>query len=159
MNSDVTLRAATFSDIEQLEGLYAAFFAEDGIAVPAARIRTNLGQMLTDDRARIVVAESAGAVVGLASVSTTFGVEFGCAAEFEDLYVVPNWRGRGVAHKLVDAIIAWSDGQGAEVIALVITGQAEAEQGLTRFYQRHGFVVTDRITMYRERGRVAIRVP
>ena len=147
----VVVRPATSADQDSLIGLYADFFAEDGIDVPRGRIAANLAKMLADPRAMILVADGADGIVGLASASTTYGVEFGCAAEFEDLYVIPTCRGQGLSHALVDAMIVWADSQNAEVMALVITAQAERDQTLTRFYSRHGFEVTDRITMYRAR--------
>ena len=145
----VEVRRATQADHASLTRLYAGFFAEDGISVPEDRIAQNLAQMMADTRAAVFVARVSDKVIGLAAGSKTFGVEFGWAVEFEDLYVHPDHRGQGVSHRLVAAVTAWADAQDAAIVELVITAEAEADQGLTRFYARHGFVQSDRVIMHR----------
>ncbi|MBP5857082.1 GNAT family N-acetyltransferase [Marivibrio halodurans] len=145
-------RAARPGDIEALTDLYTAFYREDGIAADPARIRRNLATMLRDDRARILVAPHEGVPIGMASATLTFGIEFGWAAEVEDLYVDPAHRGRGLARRLVVNIMEWARVRGAEEIILIITPEAERAQGLTRFYRKLGFSESGRITMYRDAG-------
>ncbi|NDW58792.1 GNAT family N-acetyltransferase [Yangia sp. PrR004] len=143
------IRPATSSDRDCLFGLFRDFFLEDGITTTPEDIRANLGTMLQDPRATIFVAESDGAIVGLSSGSLTFGVEFGCAAELEDLYVTPSHRARGWARKLAMAVLVWAQANGARETYLVITPEAERRQGLTAFYRKLGFVNSHRTTMYR----------
>lgn len=146
-------RAALPGDIEALTDLYAAFYQEDGIPADPARIRRNLATMLRDDRARILVVPHGGphgdVPIGMASATLTFGIEFGWAAEIEDLYVAPAHRGRGLARRLVLDVVEWARMRGAEEIILIITPEAERAQGLTRFYRNLGFSDSGRITMYR----------
>ena len=148
----VTLREAELSDLVPLVALFRDFFAEDGIVVAPSTIRPNLERMLGDARARIVVAETEAGLLGMASGSLTYGVEFGCAAEVEDLYVVPGRRGRGLARLLMTRVLHWAEDAGASEIMLVITPDAEEAQGLTRFYEGFGFRVSQRITMSRSTG-------
>ena len=145
------LRAAQEADADSLAALYAEFFAEDAIEADPAALAANIRQMIGDPRACLWVAEEAGTLVGLASASLTFGVEFGCAAEIEDLYVAPAARGRGHARRLFEAALAWSEAQGAAEILLVITPEAEAAQSLTALYGKFGFRDSRRILMYKSR--------
>ncbi|ETX13405.1 hypothetical protein OCH239_10510 [Roseivivax halodurans JCM 10272] len=146
---EVKIRTAEFQDLDTLTPLFEAFFAEDGISVEPAAIRTNLDRMLRDDRACFFVAEADTGIVGMVSGSLTFGVEFGGAAEVEDLYVAPRFRGLGVARTLMKRVLQWADDKGASEIILVITPEAERTQGLTRFYESFGFRNSQRITMYK----------
>jgi ribosomal protein S18 acetylase RimI-like enzyme len=144
------IRCAIEEDIEALVCLYLAFFREDGISTAHEVLERNLRLMIGDPRASVFVAEEGKEIVGLASATVTLGVEFGLAAEIEDLYVQPEWRGHGLARRLMDVVLQWSCEKGAKEIILVITPGAEAEQRLTAFYQRFGFMNSGRITMYLE---------
>ncbi|TMV92696.1 GNAT family N-acetyltransferase [Thioclava sp. BHET1] len=146
------IRPALLSDVDALAPLFLDFFNEDGIAVDPAAIRANLERMLRDDRACVFVADAGSGIVGMASGSLTFGVEFGCAAEVEDLYVVPSSRGKGLAKALLNRVLSWADSQNASETYLIITKEAERDQGLTRFYEGFGFKASQRLMMYRGRS-------
>jgi GNAT superfamily N-acetyltransferase len=152
---ETNIRVAKLSDLDALGSLFVAFFAEDGISTEQGAIRVNLDRMLRDDRACFYVAETEAGIVGMSSGSLTFGVEFGCAAEVEDLYVAPRFRGRGFARMLMNRVLQWAGEQGASEIILVITAEAERTQGLTRFYEGFGFSNSQRITMYQSALRSA----
>lgn len=145
----IKIRTAKSLDHDTLVQLFDAFFTEDGISVEPPAIKANLDRMLRDDRACFFVAEADAGIVGMASGSLTFGVEFGSAAEVEDLYVAPSFRGLGVARTLMNRVLQWADKKGASEIILVITPEAEHIHGLTRFYEGFGFRNSQRITMYR----------
>lgn len=54
-------------------------------------------------------------------------------------WVAPDYRGRGVAGALLDAVVDWAREQGADVVTLwVVDGNEPA----TRLYVRHGFQPT-----------------
>lgn len=142
------IRTATPGDLETLATLYAAFFAEDAIAVPPA-LRDNLAAMLADPDALVALAGPAEAPLGLVSATLTRGAEFGLSAELEDLYVVPAMRGRGLARRLIGHAVAWCEGRGARVLSLVVTPEAEADQGLVAFYARFGFADSGRRLLIR----------
>lgn len=148
-----SLRRAKPEDAEPMTDLYAAFFREDAIETPKEQIRHNLERMLKDERAAIWIAEGeAGEMLGFSSASLTFDVEFGCAAEIEDLYVIPAARGRGLSRHLLMEALGWAEQSGAREIMLVITPESEAEQGLVQFYEKFGFRDSQRTMMYRRTG-------
>lgn len=143
------IRRATATDADTLAALYSQFFAEDAIDVPPEAILRNLSAMLRDDRAAAWIAEEAGQVVGFSSATLTFGVEFGWASEIEDLYVLPEYRGKGLARNLFQAAVEWAERRGALEILLVITPEAETDQGLIAFYEKLGFHKSNRHVMYK----------
>ncbi len=143
------IRPATPSDLPRLAALYGMFFLEDGIATAPETIEANLAHMIKDPRATIFVAQEAEEIEGFSAGSLTFGIEFGWAAELEDLFVIPARRGLGWARKLAAAVLEWAEANGAQETYLVITSQAQEEQGLTTFYERLGFENSGRITMFK----------
>lgn len=146
------LRQANTTDVSALTPLYSAFFEEDGISVSPSRIAENLPLMIEDERAAIIVADDGGRLAGFVSLSLTFGIEFGWAAEIEDLYVTPQRRGAGLARRLMNAALDWADARGATSTIAVVTPEAERSQGLTLFYRQFGFRDCERITLYRPGG-------
>ena len=144
-----TVRQAGEADAKALAPLYEQFYTEDGIKTGPDDIRRNLSAMLADDRAAIWVAENAGEIVGFSSATLTLGVEFGWASELEDLYILPEFRGKGLARTILQAAVNWAEENGATDVILVITPEAEADQGLVGFYDKLGFRKSDRIVMYK----------
>lgn len=146
---EISVRRARQGDETRLLPLYLDFYREDGIAVSEHLVARNLSHMLVDDRAGIWIAEENDNPIGMSSATVTFGVEFGWACELEDLYVVPGQRGKGLSRELLSAAIDWARDHGAKQIILVITPEAEAEQGLSDYYRKLGFTDSGRITMYK----------
>lgn len=137
-------RAAGREDLSELAALYRAFFAEDAIALPAG-LEENIAAMLDDPRAAIWLLKAGGGpALGFSSATLTRGAEFGLSAEVEDLYILPAARGQGHSKRLLAAALAWCRARGAKVASVVVTPEAEAEQGLSRFYTAQGFADTGR---------------
>lgn len=146
--SAAEIRAATPDDAASLAPLYAAFFTEDAVPVPPD-LTANLAAMLADPDAMVAILGPSATPLGLVSASLTRGAEFGLSAEIEDLYVVPEARGQGHARRLLEHAISWCEGRGARVLSLVITPEAEADQGLSALYTRFGFRDSGRLLMIR----------
>ncbi|MBO6837916.1 MAG: GNAT family N-acetyltransferase [Alphaproteobacteria bacterium] len=144
----ITLKRATGADAHRLTDLYVDFYAEDAIDVPRERVAENVAFMAEDDRAAIWIAERNGEPVGMSSATITFGVEFGWACELEDLYIRPDHRGQGLSRRLLGAAIDWARDRKVTQVILVITPEAEAEQGLSAYYRKLGFQDSGRVTMY-----------
>lgn len=60
----------------------------------------------------------------------------GVAIELARFYVDAPWHGRGIAHKLMDAVIAEASNRGARTLWL---GVWERNTRAMRFYSKHGF--------------------
>jgi GNAT superfamily N-acetyltransferase len=67
-----------------------------------------------------------------------------------DLYVVPEWRGRGLARRLVAAVEAFLVSRGAAGYQVTVTPHAEAAHGMGRFYAGLGFTDEGRRILYRD---------
>jgi aminoglycoside 6'-N-acetyltransferase I len=146
----LVVRAVGVPDLAAACSLLARFFAEEGFATPAERIATNLRAMINDPFCWAAMAWEKGALVGITTISTNRGVEFGLQGEIGDLYVVPEARGRGVARALVDASLAWCRGRGCASVQVVITPEGQRAHDLLGFYHRLGFAPTGRMLVLRE---------
>jgi GNAT superfamily N-acetyltransferase len=127
--------------------LLARFFREEDFATPRHLIAQNLDQMLADETCWVAVALALGRPSGVITVTTMRYVEWGRLAEIGDLYIVPAHRGRGLARKLVDAAVVWSQQRGCAGIYVTVTPEGEARHRLSRFYERLDFEPTGRTTM------------
>ncbi|MGE0238201.1 MAG: GNAT family N-acetyltransferase [Parvibaculaceae bacterium] len=126
-------------DLGQACGLLIRFFREEGFDTPDAVIRRHTAVMAGLDTCGLFVAESAGQVVGVATVSLEFGIEFGWGAEMGDLYVLPEWRGKGLSRRLVLAIEDFLKDRGATFYQVTVTPNAQEAHDLKSFYDRLGF--------------------
>ena len=80
-------------------------------------------------------------------MTTMLYIEWRRLGEIGDLYVLPPARGRGVAHALVDAALAWCRDRGCSAVSVTIAPPRQAE--LDRFYSRLGFEATGRTMVVR----------
>ena len=143
MTSDerLTVRPARMEDLERLVGLLGLLFAmEEDFCFDAARQRQGLALLLDDERARVLVAERAGGVVGMCTgqlvVSTAEG---GPALLVEDVVVDPDHRGRGVGSALLAALADWARGRGVRRLQLLADG---SNGPALAFYDRLGWRAT-----------------
>lgn len=100
-------------------------------------------QRLSDDEWRGRLADRAVflAEVGSHRVGLAAGIRADQPedAELISMWVAPAWRGRGVGHRLVEAVLEWAAGEGFRGVRLwVADGNPRAE----RLYARHGFART-----------------
>jgi len=84
--------------------LLVRFFEEEAFETPAEMIRQRAAQMAAIDACGLFIAEAGQSALDVATVSVEFGIEFGWSAEMGDLYVVPEWRGKGVSRALLRPI-------------------------------------------------------
>ena len=83
------------------------FFREEGFDTPDDAIAANARKMTGIEACGLFVAEDRDAAIGVATVSLEFGIEYGWLAEMGDLYVVPEWRGRGLSGAIIAEIEAF----------------------------------------------------
>lgn len=116
--------------------------------MPPAQMRTRLGKMLKDDESAVFLAWFGDEAVGVATVTTSNGIELGLSAELEDLYVLPEARGSGVGGALIASVKDWCRTQGCTLISVVVTPKGQAAHNLIEYYNRRGFEETGRTLMF-----------
>jgi len=126
--------------------LLARFFREEGFATPPQRIAENLDRMLADPFCWCALALADGKAQAVVTVSTVLYVEWGRLGEIGDLYILPEYRGRGLARLLIERAKNWCRAQGCSAVSVTITPTGEARHRLSRFYSRLGFEPTGRMS-------------
>ena len=92
----------TSGDISGLKPLHAAYKREIGEDVPSDEDFERLAAAMRAGRIRFFGCAAEGALVGICSIAPTFSTfNYGPAGVFEDFYIVPDHRHRGIARQLV----------------------------------------------------------
>lgn len=125
--------------------LLVRFFAEEGFGGDPATIAARFEALRCEPHHWAALALDAGVPVGVTTVTTMLYVEWGRIAEIADLYVLPEYRRRGIARALIQAAVAWSREHSCSGVAVIMTPEGEAAHGLSRFYEGQGFARTGRI--------------
>jgi GNAT superfamily N-acetyltransferase len=138
--SEVRIRRLSENDdLTQACELLVRFFREEDFSTPQEVIRHHTAIMAGLDNCGLFTAEAAGVAIGVATISLEFGIEFGWGAEMGDLYVLPEWRGKGVSRRLVLAIEDFLMERGASFYQVTVTPYAQEAHDLKNFYDRLGF--------------------
>lgn len=91
------------ADMEALEALQAAYKREIGEDAPTAEDLDRLRSAVEGGEILFYGCEDAGRVVGCCSVSPTFSTfDYRPGGVFEDFYIIPEYRHRGIARGLVE---------------------------------------------------------
>lgn len=133
------LDAARTDELPQLVALLTILFSQEAEFTADYDKQTRaLEKILSDESAGTVyVAREDGLVVAMASlIYTVSTAEGGTAALFEDLVVLPTYRGRGIATALVAFVIAEARRRGVLRLTLLTDTQNERAQ---EFYRGLGF--------------------
>jgi GNAT superfamily N-acetyltransferase len=133
--------------LEDASRLLVRFFREEQFDTPDETIIANTRRMAAIDLCGLFLAEAAGEAVGVATVSIEFGIEYGYSAEMGDLYVVPEWRGRGVSRKLVAAVEDYLRKMGSPTYRVTLAPYGEETHGLSQFYAALGFESEGRLIL------------
>lgn len=143
------IRRGDETDIEIVTELIRRFFAAEGFSTPTGVIAARAPEMLTGRGNAVMLAFDDDLPIGIATVSTRFGFESGRLAEIEDLFVVPEHRGNGVATALLGETMLWCRHQGYEELEVVVTPEeAERQSYLIAWYGRLGFSDTSRRVLH-----------
>lgn len=140
------------TNIESLEPaleLVARFFREEGFDTPADAQHSNLLTLLSSPASAVFLAWRDAKAVGIATVTTSVGLEYGLSAEMEDLYVLPSERSAGIAHALIAEVITWCKDKGVSAILVTVTPEGEKKHKLLEFYQQQGFANHGRLILER----------
>jgi GNAT superfamily N-acetyltransferase len=145
MTPGFTIRRATVDDVEELVRLRHAMQGEmeHGYEVASPddiidQMRDYFAKQLSGFHFAAFFAEAAGKVIGTGGV-VVFDVPpspsnpGGAEGYVMNMYTEPEWRGKGVAHAIVDALVKHAYGEGARRMWLRTTDDGE------RVYERFGF--------------------
>jgi len=132
------IRAAGEGDREAVLWLLSAQLRDHGIGTPEADLSRVVDLLLCrPHRGRFLLAIDAGRPVGLVAVSFGFPMEHGGrGAWLEELYVMPDARGRGLGESLLRAALDLAAADGAVAIDLEIE---RGHERVERLYRRAGF--------------------
>ncbi|WP_418059111.1 GNAT family N-acetyltransferase [Pimelobacter simplex] len=139
----VTVRTAQADDVDAVREVGHRTWPPTYTPIAGADyVRTGLEQWWSRERTaqsiaagRVLVAERAGAVVGMAA----YTVE-GDALDLWRLYVVPEAHGTGAGHALLEAVTA-GPAAGLRVVRLA---HMDGNTAARAFYERQGFTETHR---------------
>jgi aminoglycoside 6'-N-acetyltransferase I len=149
VRSPLTIQQVEVDSFETAVRLLEQFFSEEGFDTPPQQMRVSLQTMIAGPGSTVFLARRGQEAVGVATVTTSVGLEYGRSAELEDLYVLPKERRSGVASALIEAVCAWCREKGVSVVLVTVTSEGESEHGLTDFYRRRGFSATGRVNLER----------
>lgn len=136
------------SAFEEILPLIERFFVEEGFHTPPIQIREHLLTLLADPESAVFLAQRGTRPIGVATVTTSQGIELGLSAELEDLYVLPDARKQGAGHALVEAVREWCRCQGCTLVSVVVTPQGQAAHDLIDYYRGQGFEETGRTLLF-----------
>jgi GNAT superfamily N-acetyltransferase len=144
-----TIRAATEADLNALVRLLGLLFSLEADFRPdPPRQRRGLLLMLEEPERRVVlVAERAGAVIGMVTLQLVVSTAEGApSAWIEDMVVEERERGGGVGRALLEAAGRWAHGRGATRLQLLAD---RANRPALRFYRRLGWCETQLVCLRR----------
>lgn len=125
------------------------FFSEEGFHTSAGEMRSSLQTMIVSPDNAVFLARRGTQALGVATVTISVGVEYGLSAELDDLYVLPEVRGSGVAGALIEEVCSWCQQRGCTTVLVTVTPEGEATHNLIDFYGRRGFANTGRVILER----------
>jgi len=94
-----------------------------------------------DENARLYLAFDGDTAVAMTSVCLGTSAKTRHIAEILGVYVLPEWRGVGIADALINACCEWAKSSGAVIARLGVT---TVDESAIRCYERCGFVITGR---------------
>ena len=146
MNSNLTIRQATESDVDSIVSLNHALFQEDAgqrdphmnLDWPLEHGRDYFASLLSQEETYCLIAENPGQAVGyligyLRKSSSLRPIKL---AELESMFVTADERSTGLGAELVSQFRAWCQAQGVERIS--VSAYAANKRAIA-FYRRHGF--------------------
>lgn len=135
---DLKIRDARRGDAKAL----AALVGQLGYQASAAGVARRIERLASSEADRVIVAELDGEVVGLASVHTSFSIEYDRpAAKVSAIVVDERHRRRGIGHRLAAELEAEARQRGC---CLIFLTTAERRKDAHAFYERIGFEETGR---------------
>jgi GNAT superfamily N-acetyltransferase len=132
-----TPRVATMAEVASIAGLLDAFNREYDTPTPGSPVlATRLERLLaTGDVVALLTGDPAVAVA-LLTLRPNVWYD-GPVALLDELYVVPEMRGRGLGSALLTTVESVTRQRGGKLLEINVDGD---DTGARRFYERHGYV-------------------
>ncbi len=139
MHPEVTIRAAESNDIEDLLQLMQSLQQNDPWSIPFCEndVRESLRELLVNSSVgRAFLICDAESCIGYLVLSFDFSLEFGGKnAWIDELFIRPEWRGRGIGSTALEFASQAARDLGAKVLHLEVNRGNPAID----LYRRHGF--------------------
>ena len=133
-------RAATPSDAETVARLLDAFNREYHAPTPGPEVlTTRLHSLLAGSDVIAFLAGDPAVAVALLTLRPNVWYD-GPIVLVDELYVVPEARGRGFGSALLVAVESLTRERGGQLIEIAVDG---ADTDAHRFYERHGYTSTE----------------
>lgn len=152
-SSEITVRPASFSDLDDLAALLGELFSiEDDFDFDVKLQRQGLSMMLSDTDTRcVLVAEADRKAVGMCTLQTLISTaEGGEVGLVEDVVVNEQFRGRGIGRLLLATMENWAREKGLKRLQLL--ADRNNASGLC-FYKKMNWKTTSLICL-RKKGRL-----
>ncbi len=144
---NLAAESVTAGDAELLLNLARAFNAEDGHPLDAAAEAAMLHVANGEPLAPAYFLKFAETIIGYFILSLGYSPEHGGKDGFiDDIYIMPEWRGRGLGRAALDLAINAARRHGARVLLLEVE---PANDRAYRLYETVGFHDTKRRLMRR----------
>jgi ribosomal protein S18 acetylase RimI-like enzyme len=138
MHPEITIRAAVISDIDPLLHLMRGLQQDDPWSVPFREndVRESLRELLGNPSSgRVFSIHESDSCVGYLVLSFDFSLEYrGKNAWVDELFIQPEFRGRGIGSKTLDFAAEAARDCGAKVLHL----EVNRENPAIDLYRRHG---------------------
>jgi GNAT superfamily N-acetyltransferase len=143
VTDSITLRPAQPDDIDRLIPLMRGYYRDDGLVFDESVARCIMLRLLSESQwGCVVLAHTATQAIGYGVLCLGFSLELGGNdAYIDELFVVPEHRGQGVAQRILDALEFWA--RTREVVALHLEVDRE-NHGAQRVYHARGYDKRDR---------------
>ena len=134
----LTIRVARADDLAAAVALLRHQLDEHDVALEQSALEHAVRVLIEQhELGRVLLAESAGAVVGVAVLSFLWTLEHGGAAAWlDELYVAPPQRGRGIGRRMVEAAMDVARERGCVALDLEVE---DGHDDAARLYARMGF--------------------
>ncbi len=133
-------RLATSDDARELSVLLHDFNTEFGTPSPGVEtLATRLAALLAADTTFAIVAGSPAVAVALVTLRTNVWYA-GQVALLDEMYVAPDLRGQGIGSAVIDLLMTTCETMGVDLIEINVD---EGDTDAQRFYERHGFSMTE----------------
>ncbi len=142
-----TITKATLEDIPQLSELLSLLFAQEADFKPDTERQTAGLQAIIEhpEVGCILVLRDGSALVGMINILYTISTACGGrVAIIEDMIVLPEQRNDGMGSLLLSEAIAAARAAGCSRVTLLTD---RTNESAIRFYQRHGFVLSEMIPL------------